>query len=252
MDVGETGGGSVTLRLQGRTIIFATELITMTPTSRTFRPIDLISSVALIALCWLLPHYSGLPIFIYPVVVLAVIWAYLRWVARETFADLLFDWKRFRVGAVVRGVVVAISLSLFFKYAWDPFIHLVLPGAQNDVSAFAAIRHNPVNYAITLLLGIAVGGFYEELIFHGFIFTRLERLIPGRALNGAGLCTHRPVVWGLSLPARPRRSVAVGCWRHGLSWTHAQAQTQLVVWHLLPRLLRCDWSDADLLGVFVG
>jgi membrane protease YdiL (CAAX protease family) len=25
-----------------------------------------------------------------------------------------------------------------------------------------------------------VGGFYEELVFHGFIFTRLEKIIPGK------------------------------------------------------------------------
>jgi membrane protease YdiL (CAAX protease family) len=61
-----------------------------------------------------------------------------------------------------------------------PFIEFILPGHEIDLSAFAAIRGNLTNYILTLLLAFVVGGLYEEIIFHGFIFTRLEKIFPGR------------------------------------------------------------------------
>jgi len=48
-----------------------------------------------------------------------------------------------------------------------------------DLSDFSGIRGNTVNYIIILLLALVVGGFYEEIVFHGFIFTRLEKIFPG-------------------------------------------------------------------------
>ena len=33
-----------------------------------------------------------------------------------------------------------------------------------------------------MIAALVVGGFYEELVFHGFIFTRLEKLLPSQKL----------------------------------------------------------------------
>ena len=35
-----------------------------------------------------------------------------------------------------------------------------------------------------IVMAWIVGGFYEEIVFHGFIFTRLEKMIPGRQATG--------------------------------------------------------------------
>ena len=35
-------------------------------------------------------------------------------------------------------------------------------------------------YIFILAMGWIIGGFYEEIVFHGFIFTRLEKLFSGR------------------------------------------------------------------------
>jgi len=137
-------------------------------------------SILTIAFCFFIPHYANLPIFIYPVIILMVVWLFLKYVSGETFADIFFSFKRFEIKAIWIGIIAAISLSLFFRFAWDPLINTVLPSGKIDLSDFAGIRNNPVNYLIVLILALLVGGFYEEIIFHGFIFTRLEKIFKGK------------------------------------------------------------------------
>ena len=57
-----------------------------------------------------------------------------------------------------------------------------------DLSDFASIRGNVVNYIFILLLAFIVGGFYEEIVFHGFIFTRLEKILHGRYATAVAFC----------------------------------------------------------------
>ena len=137
-----------------------------------------ILSVLMIALCFFIPHYAGLGIFIYPGVVLLAVWLYLKYITRENFNDLFFSFKRFESRSLWIGIIAAILLSLFFNYAWDPLINKIVPG-KIDLSDFSGIRNSPVNYMIILVVALVVGGFYEEIIFHGFIFTRLEKIFKG-------------------------------------------------------------------------
>ncbi|MGZ3935390.1 MAG: CPBP family intramembrane glutamic endopeptidase [Flavisolibacter sp.] len=142
-------------------------------------------SLAVMGFAFFFPHYGGLPIFGYPLIVLALIWAYLHFVTGERWGDLYFRFKRFRVSAVWIGIAGAILLSCFFQWVWQPFMNRVLPGQPINLSDFHSIRHNTTNYLIILVLALLVGGFYEELVFHGFIFTRLEKIFPGRYATAA-------------------------------------------------------------------
>ena len=137
-------------------------------------------SILTIAVCFFIPHYANLTIFIYPIVVLVIVWLYLKYISKESFSDIFFSFKRFHVKAIWIGIIAAILLSLFFRFAWDPFINSILPSGKIDLSDFANIRNSPVNYVIILIIALLVGGFYEEIIFHGFIFTRLEKIFKGK------------------------------------------------------------------------
>jgi membrane protease YdiL (CAAX protease family) len=137
-------------------------------------------SILTIAFCFFIPHYANLTIFIYPIVVLVVVWLYLKYISKEPFSDIFFSFKRFQVKAIWIGIVAAILLSLFFRFAWDPLINIIFPSGKIDLSDFANIRNSPVNYVIFLIIALLVGGFYEEIIFHGFIFTRLEKIFKGK------------------------------------------------------------------------
>jgi len=154
-------------------------------------------SILTIACCFFIPHYANLTIFIYPIVILFVVWLFLKYVSRETFADIFFSFKRFEIKAIWIGIIAAILLSLFFRFAWDPFINSILPSGKIDLSDFASIRNSPVNYVIILIIALVVGGFYEEIIFHGFIFTRLEKIFkPGKWATSAAF-TLTTVIFGL-------------------------------------------------------
>jgi len=137
-------------------------------------------SILTIAFCFFVPHYANLTIFIYPIVVLVVVWLYLKYISKESFSNIFFSFKRFHVKAIWIGIIAAILLSLFFRFAWDPLINSILPSGKIDLSDFSNIRSSPVNYVIFLLIALLVGGFYEEIIFHGFIFTRLEKIFKGK------------------------------------------------------------------------
>ena len=137
-------------------------------------------SILTIAFCFFVPHFANLSIFIYPIVVLMVVWLYLKYISKENFSDIFFSFKRFQLKAIWIGIIAAILLSLFFRFAWDPFINSIIPSGKIDLSDFASIRNSPVNYAIVLLLALLVGGFYEEIIFHGFIFTRFEKIFKSK------------------------------------------------------------------------
>lgn len=134
--------------------------------------------VILTILCFLFtflfPHFGGFGIFLYPFVVLLFVWLFLKFTTGETFSDLLFSFKRFELKAIWIGIVTAILLSCFFNFIWDPLLDRLIPNEKVDLSDFANIRHNTLGYLVMLVLALLVGGFYEELIFHGFIFTRLE------------------------------------------------------------------------------
>ena len=144
------------------------------------KALKVLLSILTIAFCFFVPHYANLTIFIYPIVVLIVVWLYLKYISKENFSDIFFSFKRFQVKAIWIGIIAAILLSLFFRFAWDPFINHIIPSGKIDLSDFAGIRDSPVNYVIVLLLALLVGGFYEEIIFHGFIFTRLEKIFKGK------------------------------------------------------------------------
>src|SRR6266496_3493134 len=137
-------------------------------------------SIVLIAFCFLFPHFAGFPIFFYPLIVLLVVWLYLKYVTKENLSDLFFSFKRFESRSIWIGIIAALVLSVFFQYAWDPFVNWILPSARMDLSDFSSIRNNPIGYIIILLLALVVGGFYEEIVFHGFIFTRLEKIFHGK------------------------------------------------------------------------
>jgi membrane protease YdiL (CAAX protease family) len=137
------------------------------------------ASILIILFCFFFPHHGG-GILVYPLIVSAVVFLYLKYITKENLSDLLFSIKKFKVGSVIIGLAGAVILSAFFRFAWDPLINIIIPGETVNLSDFAHIKSNLSNYIFILLLAFIVGGFYEEIIFHGFIFTRIEKTIPGK------------------------------------------------------------------------
>jgi membrane protease YdiL (CAAX protease family) len=136
-----------------------------------------LADCAMIAFICLFPHYAGLPMFIYPAVVLLVCWLYLRlW--KQSFKDIGFRFadltlKSFLVGGAIGAVYTLLQLVF-----WGPLINRITGFAPADVSAFYFIRHNLVHFLLLLVLAWTWVIPYEEIMFRGFILTKLQQLLP--------------------------------------------------------------------------
>jgi membrane protease YdiL (CAAX protease family) len=117
--------------------------------------------------------------FSYSIVILVFIWLFLK-LSKENFSSLGFSFKRFNTKAVLIGTIAGIILFAFLQYAFFPLLKQIIPLSPADLGFFNKVRHNTGTYVFTLAMGWLVGGIYEEIAFHGFIFTRLEKLFTGK------------------------------------------------------------------------
>ncbi len=163
---------------------------------KIFAPVQNTASLLIIVFGILFMHFGGFPMFVSPAIVLFVIWLYLKFLSNENFNFLLFSFKRFEFKSVWVGALAAIILSLFFQFLWHPLMEIILPNQKIDLSTFNFIRGNIFNYLFMLLIALLVGGFFEEIFFHGFIFTRFEKIFPIKFATATGIILSN-IIFGL-------------------------------------------------------
>ena len=138
------------------------------------------ANLIIIAAVVLFPHMGLIPIpFGYVIPVLSVIWLFLKY-NKEDFADIGFRFRWVSPHAVWIGTLTAVLVFSFLTWIFFPLLEKFVVLAS-DLSDFNFVRGNKANYIFLLLMGWVVGGLYEEIVFHGFIFTRIEQIIPGRS-----------------------------------------------------------------------
>jgi membrane protease YdiL (CAAX protease family) len=139
---------------------------------------EIIFIIFAISIVFLLPHFGFLPIpFYYVIPVLLFVWFFLKR-TKENFATLGFSFMRFKFNSILIGAIAAVLLFVFLNYVFFPLLGRIVVLKSANLDDFKNIRGNITNYIFILAAGFIVGGFYEELIFHGFIFTRIEKIIP--------------------------------------------------------------------------
>lgn len=137
-------------------------------------------SVTAIGVLLLLPHSGLIPVpFGYCIPMFLLAWLFLKYKG-ETFSDTGFSLKNFHFRAVLIGSLTAVLLFLFLQYLFFPVLGRFIKLQETDVELYRQLRGNTGFYIFLLVMGWIVGGFYEEIIFHGFIFTRIEKIIPGK------------------------------------------------------------------------
>jgi len=135
-----------------------------------------IISLLLIAFAFFFPHYGGFPFFSYVPIVLIIAWLFLKYVTRENFEDIFFSFKTFRSRSIWFGAIAAVILFGVLQYGIMPLLQRFFPGERINLHDYDFIKGNLLNYILVLGAALVVGGFYEELIFHGFVFTRFEKI----------------------------------------------------------------------------
>lgn len=136
-------------------------------------------SILTICIIVLLPYAELIPFFGYSIPVLLITWLVLKY-SDETFSDIGFSFKQFSLKSLLIGGIVAVLTLTFMQLIFHPILDLFVSLEYNDTGLHDTIRDGKLQFILMVIMGWLIGGLYEEIVFHGFIFTRLEKLIPGK------------------------------------------------------------------------
>lgn len=143
------------------------------------RTFDLILSLVVIAIIIGVPYTGLIPNFGYAVPILLVVWLALK-KFDEGFSDLMFRWKGFSLHAALIGTLAGILVFSFLQLVFFPILESFVSFNDPEPEINQFMKQSPWNLTFILVMGWLIGGVYEELVFHGFMFTRFEKIIPGR------------------------------------------------------------------------
>ncbi|KAB2807341.1 CPBP family intramembrane glutamic endopeptidase [Phaeocystidibacter luteus] len=136
-------------------------------------------SILTIAVIVLFPHAGLIPFFGYSIPILLLTWFVLKR-SNETFSDIGFSFVRFEPKALLVGVLCAGAIVAFMQLAFNPLLDSIVDLEYDDSGLNETIRGGKLQFLLMVAMGWLIGGVYEEIVFHGFIFTRLEKMIGGK------------------------------------------------------------------------
>lgn len=140
---------------------------------------EIVFSIIAIIIVVIVPHSGIIPIaFGYSIPILIFIWLFLKR-QKENFESLGFSFKRFGIKPILIGVLSGIVIFSFLTWIFFPLLEKVTDLAPVNLGDFAKLKGNTGFYIFLLFMSWIIGGFYEELVFHGFIFSRLEKIMAG-------------------------------------------------------------------------
>ncbi len=137
-------------------------------------------SSTFIAICivTILPHTGIIPLpFGYVIPIFLFIWFYLK-SKNVKFSSIGLVFKPFSIKPLAHGALAAILTFGFINYIFFPLLKCIIEFPPTEVEFYKQIKGNTPFYLFLLIMGWLVGGFYEEIVFHGFIFTQLEKILP--------------------------------------------------------------------------
>lgn len=143
------------------------------------KPRQMCLSVLVIAVIVVFPHLGLIPFFSYTLPVLLCVWFALR-TTGEGFSDVGFRFRSCSRKAALVGTLSAFIILGVMQLLVFPTLELFIEFEPKEVGLYDFIRASPAQFAIMIAMGWLVGGLYEEIVLHGFIFTRLEKMIPGK------------------------------------------------------------------------
>jgi len=158
--------------------------------------VDIVIFIAVMLFAFFFPHVGLVPFpFGYCIPVLLVIWLALKR-TKERFVDIGFSIRKLSRKAIITGCFIGVLLFAFLQYALFPLLSKLVYLPKANLQDFSNIRHHLLNYLFILVMGWVVGGVYEEVVFHGYIFSRFQKLFRKRsALPAALILTN--IIFGL-------------------------------------------------------
>ena len=116
----------------------------------------------------------------YVIPIVLMVWICLR-INKENFADVGFSFKSFSLKSLLIGSLFAVAIVCFMQGVFFPLLDQFMQFENVDVELYNELRSGgTIYFLIVLVLSWVIGGLYESIVFHGFIFTQLEKLISGK------------------------------------------------------------------------
>ncbi|MDG1571145.1 type II CAAX endopeptidase family protein [Robiginitalea sp. M366] len=166
-----------------------------------------------------LPHLWPLPFNTYSLVVLLMVWGFLK-MDSDTFANQGFAFSRFRWRAIPFGLGAAIAIVAFMQLLFFPLLETFIDFPETRVELYDQLRGDTAFYILILIMAWIIGGLYEEIIFHGFIYTQMQKFFKGRYRQGISFLLTG-ILFGLYHlqlgPADALNAFVVGMAYHGLA-----------------------------------
>lgn len=141
---------------------------------------SIIQDIGFILFLVVFPHAVPLPFYSYAVICFLAIFLVLRRKGR-TLRDLGLDKKNLSSRAILLGILSALAWVIFMQIIYIPVIkHLFnVP----DYTEYNFIRSSIARLIMTIFAAWIIGGFYEEVVFRGYIQNLLEK----RLFKGMGV-----------------------------------------------------------------
>lgn len=137
-----------------------------------------IADIFMICFLIIFPHLGYCPCMLFLFLLIGSIWAYLRFF-NESFSSIGFRFSDITLRSFWIGGIIGIGYAMLAFWIIGPLIEwLGLKPA--DVSDFKFIRHNPFNYLYLLTIACFLVIPFEEIVFRGFIFTRVKAMLNGK------------------------------------------------------------------------
>jgi membrane protease YdiL (CAAX protease family) len=207
-----------------------------------------IAEPVIIAFLVLFPHYVPLPFYSYALVCFLLIVFYLKR-QNKTLADVGLTRKGLSVHTFVVGILSAILWMAFIKIVYFPFINHFFRDYISDYTEYDFIKNNIKKLLAIMLAAWVVGGFYEEIVFRGFIQRTMQKWFSNYSLSFwmAGLLTS--ILFGLYHWQQGIFGV-IPATLGGLYWTYLLKRYNGNLWY--PIVSHASYDTIALIMIYFG
>lgn len=138
------------------------------------RSIVFAGDILMIIFLWAFPHIGILPIYAYPVVLLLLLRMWL-WFQKKDFSTIGLPWHRISAASLFIGIALAFVYFLLYTFVAGPLLFKFLHIPKSDVSDFYFVRTSFSRYITILVIAWLLAVPFEEIVFRGFIFFKLQQ-----------------------------------------------------------------------------
>jgi len=209
------------------------------------RTIAILKDLGIIAFLVLFPHFFPLPFYTYAVVCFGVAWMLLR-KEGKTFKSIGLAANCITIKAVIIAIASAIAWVIFMQLVYIPLIkHLF---AVPDYTEYDFITKSVPTFLTTIAAAWLIGGFYEEVLFRGYMLYLLEK----RLLKSAGMLpavTATGVLFGLYHWQQGTFGIIAGA-LGGIFWGILYKRTGNNLW--IPIFSHALFDTITLVLIYIG